>query len=196
LFPGLFLEALSAPLAAFQAKMPGAENVAALPENVRQSATNIGWCAAGFLALAGLVFFIQQKMVKRMPSAVAPTWGCGYVGDATSRPGSGQYTASSFVRSYRKLAEPLFSIHKKKRAVEGIFPTDGWQETHPYDKVEEWLIDLPLRKLKHFIGRFQFLQNGNPQFYVLYGVVFITLVIVIPLVVGAVEAVMEFLGKM
>lgn len=195
LFPRLFLEALSAPVAAFQAKMPGTEMLSPLPENVLQLATNIGWCAAGFLALTGLVFFIQQKMVKQKPSTIAPTWGCGYVG-ASSRPGSGQYTASSFVRSYRKLAEPLFSIHKKKRAVEGIFPTDGWQETHPYDKVEEWLIDLPLRKLKNFIGRFQFLQNGNPQFYVLYGVVFIVLVIVLPLVVGAVEAVLVFLEKL
>ncbi|MBI5917394.1 MAG: hypothetical protein HY842_18660 [Bacteroidetes bacterium] len=191
LFPGLFLEALSAPLAVFQAKMPGAENVVALPENVHQIAANIGWCAAGFLALAGLVFFIQQKMVKRMPSAVAPTWGCGYVGDTSSM----QYTAGSFVRSYRKLAEPVFSIHKKKRPVEGIFPTDGWQETHPYDKVEAWLIDLPLKKLKNFIGKFQFLQNGNPQFYVLYGVVFITLVIVLPLVVGAVGRLLAFLGQ-
>ncbi|MBK9015938.1 MAG: hypothetical protein IPM82_18800 [Saprospiraceae bacterium] len=192
LFPGIFLEALSAPLAAFQAKMPGAENVAALPENVRQIATSIGWCAAGFLALAGLVIFIQQKLAKEKPLAIAPTWGCGYVGDASRM----QYTAGSFVRSYRKLAEPLFSIHKKKRPVEGIFPTDGWQETHPYDKAEAWLIDLPLRKLKHFIGKFQFLQNGNPQFYVLYGVVFIVLVILIPVVMGSIGLLLKFLNQL
>ncbi len=192
LFPGIFLEALSAPLAAFQAKMPGVENVAALPENVGQMAVNIGWCAAGFLALAGLVIFIQQKMVKRTPGTIAATWGCGYVGDASRM----QYTAGSFVRSYRKLAEPLFSIHKKKRPVEGIFPTDGWQETHPYDKAEAWLIDLPLRNLKNFIGKFQFLQNGNPQFYVLYGVVFIALVILIPIVMGSIEMLIKFLNQL
>jgi len=192
LFPGFFLEALSAPLAAFQAKMPIAEPLTPLPDNVRLLAANIGWCAAGFLALVGLVFFVQQKMTKQKPSAIAPTWGCGYVGD-TSRM---QYTASSFVRSYRKLAEPLFSIRKKKRPLVGIFPTGGGQETHPYDKVEAWLIDLPLRKLKNFIGKFQFLQNGNPQYYVLYGVVFIVLVIVLPLVFGALEGVMEFLEKL
>jgi len=192
LFPGLFLEALSAPLAAFQAKIPIAGPLAPLPKNVLQLATNIGWCAAGFLALAGLFFFIQQKMVKQKPSVIAPTWGCGFMGD-TSRM---QYTSSSFVRSYRKLAEPLFSIHKKKRPVEGIFPTDGWQETHPYDKVEAWLIDLPLRKLKHFIGKFQFLQNGNPQFYVLYGVVFITLVILIPIVMISIEMLIKFINQL
>ncbi len=194
LFPGFFLEAMHGALTLFQLKMPGGEAAAGmpLPQGVRQLAAAIGWCATGLLALAALVIFIGIKMAGRTSVVKGPTWSCGYVGDASRM----QYSASSFVRTYRKLAEPLFSIHKKKRAVEGIFPTDGWQETHPYDKVEAWLIDLPLRKLKAFIGRFRFLQNGNPQFYILYGVVFITLVIVIPLLVGAVEQVMEFLGKL
>lgn len=189
-FPSIFLEAMAAPLAAFQAKITGAP--LALPPGTAVLMTTIGWCAAGFLALTGLVFFIQRKMVKGKPPAVSATWGCGYIGDTARM----QYTASSFVRSYRKLVEPLFSIHFKKRPVEGIFPTDGWHEMHAFDKAEEWLIDLPLRKLKNFVGRFRFLQNGNPQFYVLYGVVFIVLVIVLPIVVGAVELVMGFLGKM
>ncbi|MBK6933182.1 MAG: hypothetical protein IPH12_20840 [Saprospirales bacterium] len=192
LFPGVFLQALSAPVAAFTAKIPGAPQVSAIPENASRLVANIGWCAAGFIALAGLVFFIRQKATGRKPASVSGTWGCGYVGDASRM----QYSAGSFIRSYRKLAEPLFSIHKKKRPVEGIFPVDGWQETHPYDALEEWLIDRPLRKLKHFMGKFQFLQNGNPQFYVLYGIVFITLVILVPLVVDNMYALLDFLNQL
>ena len=33
-----------------------------------------------------------------------------------------QYTASSFVRAYRKLAEPLLSIRKKKKEIKEVFP--------------------------------------------------------------------------
>ena len=192
LFPGFFVEVLSAPVAAFLAKIPGAPQIRAFPEGTLRLMESIGWCAAGFVALAGLVFFIRQKMTGRRPKSVASTWGCGYVGDASRM----QYSAASFVRTYRKLAEPLFSMHRKKRAVEGIFPTDGWHETHPYDKAEEWLIDKPLRKLRNFIGRFQFLQNGNPQFYILYGVAFIALVILVPVVMNGIHALIQFLNQL
>jgi len=191
LFPAFFLEALSAPVALFQAKLANAPP-APFPADVSRIATSIGWCAAGFIGLAGLVFFVRQKVLGGKPRAVSSTWGCGYAGDASRM----QYSASSFVRSYRKLAEPLFSIHKKKRPVEGIFPTDGWQETHPYDKVEHWLIDLPLKQLNRFIGRFRFLQNGNPQFYILYGVVFITLIVVVPIIVNSIKMLIVFLNQL
>lgn len=192
LFPGFFLAVLSAPAAAFTARIPGTPQVLSLPESASRLAANIGWCAAGFIVLAGLVFFVRQRATSGKSVSISTTWGCGYVGDASRM----QYTAGSFIRSYRKLAEPLFSIHKKKRPVEGIFPTDGWQETHPHDKMEEWLIDQPLKRLRNFIGKFQFLQNGNPQFYILYGMVFITLVLLMPLVAGRIQALIQFLNQL
>lgn len=192
LFPGLFLQAMSAAVAAFVAKMPGTPATAVVSHNTAGLAANIGWCAAGFIAMAGLVFLVRQRATRGKPKTIGSTWGCGYVGD-TSRM---QYSAGSFVRTYRKLAEPLFSIGRKKRPVEGIFPTDGWHETHPYDKLEEWLIDAPLKRLKRFIEKFQFLQNGNPQFYILYGVVFIALVMLLPLLTGGLRWLFEFLKQL
>lgn len=120
------------------------------------------------------------------------TWGCGYVGSTNKM----QYTASSFIRSYRKLAEPVLSILKKKKEIQGVFPGTGGQETHPYDKAEEWFIDYPLRLLKKFFNRFTFLQNGNLQFYILYGIVFITLVLGIPFAFEYVKSLVNFLNKL
>ena len=57
-------------------------------------------------------------MTVNKPLEFSATWGCGYVGSTEKM----QYTASSFVRAYRKLAEPLLSIHKKKKEIEGVFP--------------------------------------------------------------------------
>ena len=107
-----------------------------------------------------------------------------------------QYTASSFIRAYRKLAEPVLSIRKKKKEVKEIFPNTGGQETHPYDKAEEWFIDYPLQLLKSFFNRFTFLQNGNLQFYILYGIVFITLVIGVPFAIDYIKSVIDFLNKL
>jgi hypothetical protein len=88
------------------------------------------------------------------------------------------------------------SIRHNKKDIEGIFPTEGKQETFPYDKLEEWLIDYPVRKFKVFIGKFRFLQNGNPQNYVLYGVVFIIMVIGISYLFDAIQRLYEFLNHL
>jgi len=119
------------------------------------------------------------------------TWACGYAGSTDKM----QYTASSFIRAYRKLAEPVLSIRKEKKEILEVFPISGGQETHPYDKAEEWFIDYPLRRLKAFFNRFVFLQNGNLQFYILYGVVFILLVFSIPFLFDYFKSVIEFLKK-
>lgn len=129
-------------------------------------------------------------MTVNKPVEFNTTWGCGYTGSTEKM----QYTASSFIRAYRKLAEPLLSIHKKKKEIEGIFPEKGGQETHPYDKAEKWFIDFPLQLLKRFFNRFTFLQNGNLQFYILYGVVFITLVLGIPFAVEYIKTLFKFLN--
>ncbi len=69
-------------------------------------------------------------------------------------------------------------------------------KTHPYDKTELWLIDKPLKILKDFIGKFQFLQNGNPQFYIFYGVVFIALVILVPMLAEGLSFLLDFLNQL
>jgi hypothetical protein len=131
-------------------------------------------------------------MTINKPREVSTTWSCGYVGSTEKM----QYTASSFIRAYRKLAEPLLSIRKKKKEIKGIFPEKGGQETHPYDKAEEWFIDYPLQLLKKVFNRFTFLQNGNLQFYILYGIVFISLALAIPFAFGYIKSLIEFLNKL
>jgi hypothetical protein len=62
--------------------------------------------------------------------------------------------------------------------------------------VEKWLIDYPLKLLKGFFNRFAFLQHGNLQFYILYGVVFITLVLGIPFAIEYFKTLFQFLNKL
>jgi hypothetical protein len=110
------------------------------------------------------------------------------VGDA----GKMQYTASSFVRTYRKLAEPALSIEKRKTEVNGIFPEGGGHEIQTYDKLEHALIDLPQRLTFRMFDNWKFLQNGNPQFYLLYGVVFIVMVMLAPVIFDIVKGLIAF----
>ncbi|MFI5188000.1 MAG: proton-conducting transporter membrane subunit, partial [Chitinophagales bacterium] len=135
LFPKVFISALSKPVALFTHNDYNKFSPINLPAG--EALSMIGLSAAAFLLLAGLIYFIRRKLSIKKPVEFNITWGCGYNGSSEKM----QYTASSFVRAYRKLAEPLLSIRKKKKEIKEVFPKGGIQETHPYDKVEEWLID-------------------------------------------------------
>ncbi|MCX6257571.1 MAG: proton-conducting transporter membrane subunit [Bacteroidia bacterium] len=150
--------------------------------------TMIGICSAGFILLVTLVFLVRRTITRNNPVSIGPTWGCGYTGNSEKM----QYTASSFVRSYRKLAEPMFSIHQTKSPVEGLFPEKVQHETHVSDKMEEKFISLPLEKIRSVFDRFSFLQNGNTQTYVLYGVLFITFIMLIPFIIDIFRYIMSF----
>ena len=77
-----------------------------------------------------------------------------------------------------------------------MFPKGGIQETYPYDKVEAMVDDYPLQTLKGFFNRFTFLQNGNLQFYILYGVIFICLVLGVPISRRVYKIIDWFLNKL
>ena len=189
LFPKTFIEALSKPIGLFTRNTPFNIQPGILP--VTEALSMIGICAAGFLLLIGLIYLIRRRMTINRPQNFNITWNCGYVAPTSKM----QYTASSFIRAYRKLAEPFLSISKKKKEITEVFPKTGGQETHPYDKAEEWFIDYPLQLLKTFFNRFIFLQNGNLQFYILYGIVFISLVLGIPFLFDYIKSLLKFLNQ-
>lgn len=189
LFPKTFVMALSEPLNLFTHLT--ANNISGEIIPITGTMSMIGLCSAIFLGLTGLIFFVRKRITSNKPQTVNVTWGCGYIAPTPKM----QYTASSFIRAYRKLAEPLFSIHKNKKEITGVFPKTGGQETHPYDKIEEKFIDHPLLLLKKFFNRFTFLQNGNLQFYILYGMVFILLVLAIPFLFAYINSLIKFLNQ-
>ncbi len=190
IFPKAFFNILIQPVHQFTSFM-GDGLVSVRPETV-SIVSKVGYTSAGFILLAGVLLLIRYKIATTMKAVTGPTWGCGY----TAPTARIQYTASSFIRNYRKLAEPLLLIHKYKKDVSGTFPGTAWHETNPEDKIEENLILRPIRRLRNFLGGFSFLQNGRPQIYVLYGAVFITLIISVPLLIDLVRTLVQFLNTM
>lgn len=186
LIPQLFVSVLSKPVSLFKDEViinfQRDETVSML-----QSISISVWV---FILLTFFVFLIRKKFSSKVVS-VSSTWGCGYVAPSSKM----QYTANSFVRSYRKLAKPLLMMNKKENELKGIFPNQIHYHTHPYDKMEVIFIDVPIRYLKGFIRWFQFLQSGNLQFYILYGIIFIILLIIIPFIVKTIGSVLNLLNQ-
>ena len=187
LVPQLFVGILAKPVALFtgeiNSNVQGVEFISLL------QSVSIAVC--GFILLAGIIFWIRKTVAATKEIETASTWACGYA-NSTSK---FQYTANSFVRSYRKLIKPLLMMNKKENAMSGVFPNIVYSETHPTDKMEAIFIDAPLKYLRAFLGKFRFLQNGNPQFYIIYGVAFILLVIAIPLIIDGTFFVIELFKR-
>ncbi len=152
----------------------------------------VGWYSLGFIALIGLLFAIRKIVTAKRETREDMTWGCGYTGDASKM----QYTASSFIRTYRKMAEPALLVRKVKIQAEGLYPKEVRQETHPYDKVEKWMIDKPIYYYRKFLSLFTFLQNGNIQAYILYGFVFVGVTIMLPMIVEKIMMLIHFLNQL
>ncbi len=190
LAPSLFIRVLSLPVSQFISS-PNVSSVEAFNSLVKTSSL-VGIYAAVFLIIAISIFYLRRYLTSKRSALVAPTWGCGYTGSAYKM----QYTASSFIRTYRKLVEPILWIRKFKTDAQGIFPNPIHHETHPYDKVENWLIDKPIGVIRRILSRFTFLQSGNVQSYILYGFIFITLIILIPEIYQKILMLIKFLNQL
>ena len=189
LFPKLFLGLLSKPVNL----LTGNNLLTSNPFQGKafDALQPISWASMGFILLVVIVLLLKKLVLHKRTVDVGTTWVCGYVAP-TSRQ---QYTANSFVRTYGKLFSSLLLLFRSENEITGVFPTGGNYESHPYDKVEKWLIDNPIRAYKSFMGRFSFLQNGKLQFYILYGIIFIVLVICIPLVYNKIIEFIDFLKQ-
>ncbi|SDC58283.1 proton-conducting transporter transmembrane domain-containing protein [Williamwhitmania taraxaci] len=153
----------------------------------------ITYASWGFVLLVAAIYSIRKFVLqKRVVDTTADTWGCAYV----APPVSLQYTASSFVRSYSKLFKLVLLTFKNEKEVNGIFPTEGRYETHTYDKIEKWVVDVPIKALKSFLGRFLFVQNGKLQLYIIYGIVFIVSVICIPIFYDKIASFIDILKQL
>jgi formate hydrogenlyase subunit 3/multisubunit Na+/H+ antiporter MnhD subunit len=176
LFPMAFISLLSHPVSLFTGSVGFGLSPAQV--NAFNAIQPISWASWILILLVISIYLIRRFALSHRKISTGATWGCGYDAGTPKI----QYTAGSFVRTYSKLFSPFLQIGKHEEEVKGIFPPEAHYHTHPYDKVERWLIDEPLKLNKSFMGRFVFLHNGKLQFYILYGVIFVLAVIGIPFI--------------
>ncbi len=190
LFPSVFLNLLQKPVNLFTHHI--VFNLNLIKVGAIDSLQTVNWLFFIFIMLVIALVFVRKFINARRKIESGTTWGCGYC-QATSRQ---QYTANSFVRSYSKLVKPLLDIEKKEVEVSEVFPSPKKYETEPYDKIERLLIDKPLKLLNKISELFLFLQNGQLQRYILYGIVFITAVICVPLIIDKISTILHFLNNL
>jgi NADH:ubiquinone oxidoreductase subunit 5 (subunit L)/multisubunit Na+/H+ antiporter MnhA subunit len=190
LFPSFFVMALQRPVNLFTHHIVFDLNL--IKVGSIDSLKIINWLFLGFIVLILAVIWLRKYITRNKLIITGPTWGCGY----TPATGKLQYTANSFVRSYSKLAKPMLDIEKKEVDIAEVFPSEKHFTSDPYDKMERILIDKPLSLINKITDKFLFLQNGHLQRYILYGIIFITAVICVPLIINKILTILNFLNNL
>jgi formate hydrogenlyase subunit 3/multisubunit Na+/H+ antiporter MnhD subunit len=190
LFPSFFIDALQRPVNLFTHNI--VFNLNLLKVGSVDSLQIINWLFLGFILFVFGVIVLRNFVNRKKSIETGQTWGCAY-----GTPGIKlQYTAGSFVRSYSKLAKPVLDIEKKDVEIGEVFPVGKHYETKPYDKLEKFFIDKPLKFMSRISDVFMFLQNGHLQRYILYGIIFITGVICFPLIIEKILTLIHFLNNL
>jgi hydrogenase-4 component B len=178
LLPQLFINIVAIPVSLFV----GSDLLPSIQLEFIHTTRTVSLAAWVLIFLSLLVLGVRKVATSSRNITTVPTWGCGYTVPTPRL----QYTANSFVRSFRKLIRPLLIMNKDEDVMDGVFPRSIHSETRPYDKLEALLIDKPTTYMRGIMGRFSFVQNGSVQFYISYGVGFIFIVITIPMLVNGV----------
>lgn len=138
----------------------------------------LGQVAVGFLifmAIVGMILLIRFNAVKSAPVHTTNTWGCGY-----AKPIKGiQYTSKSFARTLIDLFKAILPSSSRYTAIttEEIFPKDRTHMSADSDFWEKGLVDPMTSGIQKMLDRFQFIQNGDLQRYIVYGLGYILLLV-------------------
>jgi len=190
LFPQVFIRLLTNPVNLFAGNISSA--AASSVNSITGIMKSVSIASAGFFALILIVLGLGKAVTRKRSTRIDSTWGCGYVAPTSKI----QYTGSSYAKAYIRLFSSLLLIFKSSRDVTGVFPEETHYETKPYDKLEKWLIDKPLKAYKSFMNRFLFIQNGKLQQYILYGIVFIIAVILVPMLYDKIVSLFDFIKQL
>jgi hydrogenase-4 component B len=190
LFPTFFINVLQRPVNLFTHDV--IFNLNLIKVGAIDSLKIINWLFLGLIAFVLIILGVKRLIERHKPVETGPTWSCGYV-PAEKNP---QYSANSFIRSYSKLAKPILDIEKKEVEIAEVFPSGKHFETESYDKIERIFIDKPIRLLNKIADLFLFLQNGQLQRYILYGIIFVMAVICLPMIFDKILTLLRFLNNL
>ena len=125
-----------------------------------------------FLALLAVIFAIRKIINNKYTEHC--TWGCGY----NRANNHMQYTASSYANLFISTLKPLFKRVSHIKKPKELFPKDAYYELEIED-IEEAYIVKPILKLdEKILARFERIQNGNIQQYILFGLIFLVVAVV------------------
>ena len=90
-----------------------------------------------------------------------------------------QYTGKSFSKNLAKIFSTVISEEKKYDEIErsDVFPVRRSYQSSYAEFFEKNIINKVSNQLLHLMNQFTFIHNGQVQMYVLYGFIFVMILI-------------------
>ncbi len=129
-------------------------------------------CLGIFFVMLAVFFVIRALINKRYEEHC--TWGCGY---NRANPHM-QYTASSYASPFISTLKPLFKRVSHIKKPKDLFPKEAYYELEIEDIEEAYIVNPIVKWDEKILAKFERIQNGNMQQYILFGLIFLVLAIV------------------
>lgn len=139
-----------------------------------ESITLISHVGLLFIGLVALLWGLRWLILRNRESLFTETWGCAYTTPITKA----QYTGSSFIRPLSQLLSFAVKEEKHFEKIEkgNIFPVNRSFSSFYADIIDKHIISPITRHLMFLLNYFSFIQNGQLQLYIIYGIFFIGLI--------------------
>jgi hydrogenase-4 component B len=111
-----------------------------------------------------MVVLLRRRWLGRGTVRQAGTWDCGYIRPAPRM----QYTASSFVWPLMALFGGVVRSRRRFAMDPGLFPAQGQLDTDPRDVFRDRVFFPLFRLVEYWLSFVKWLQAGRVQWYVLY----------------------------
>jgi hydrogenase-4 component B len=127
-----------------------------------------------FLMIVLALMLLRQILLKIHGSRLFRTWDCG----ARIPDSRLQYTGSSFAALFLDLIPWVVPRKTGLEKPEGFFPEKAVYESHAEDRIESLLIRPMITAISWMLKPFEKIQSGKTRQYLLYGLVFLVLILV------------------
>lgn len=174
IFPQYFINWILSPLSLFL----NLKDLNPLFASVVSLTQILSWFFFAFFALILITIAIRYFINHRFNTHT--TWGCGY-----DKPNSHmQYTPSSYDNLFVSTLKPLFKRVSHIKKPKDLFPKEAYFELEIEDIEEAYIVEPIIKLDEKILGKFERIQNGNMQQYILFGLVFLVVAVICLVLLG------------
>ena len=95
-----------------------------------------------------------------------------------------QYTPSSYDNLFVSTLKPLFKRISHIKKPKDLFPKDAYFELEIEDIEEAYIVEPIIKLDEKILTKFERIQNGNMQQYILFGLIFLVVAIICLIMFG------------
>ena len=134
--------------------------------------SDFSWFFLIFFAVVAVMFIV--KLIVNRKARISNTWGCGY----NRLNNHVKYTGSSYANLFISTLKPLFKRVSHIKKPKELFPKEAYYELEIEDIEEAYIVKPLVMWDEKFLTKFERIQNGNIQQYILFGLIFLILAII------------------